>query len=355
MRVSSLLLLALPLSTGCVAGIMDKTVKNRTVPELSGSRDLGVACAFGEVGVGLSNTVSGQGSQQALTVAFALAGLCSELSARELSLQAELALKHAPLESRAAAATDARLAAERAHADAARRFQRSYELALAEYGDAEHCKLRSRNDEGVYLLGLMSGLLAQVNDGVAGGTVGVPLNQILEVGRATQCLDDAAWWSIPSAARNAGWATVPGSAPAGVDPWAGLEAAAQAGDAAGQGIPRSLWAFTAANAGDQALLRRIVAEWPAQAAPAETDDDTAAWALLDAYARVVGGFEADLIWIGEQGHRAPQPLTLPPEAGEAADPFGADDPFGAGGGDPFAAPSSEAPSEDGAQDASDAP
>ena len=325
------LCLGLSVGTGC-AGALDRAVKRRTVPQLALARDLEVACAFGEVGVALSATVSGQRSEEALAVAWTMAGLCAELDAREAALQAQLRLVQLPVEARAAAATDARLQAARRHALAALRFQKGYEWTLAAYGGADDCKLPGDAEAGVYLLGLMAGLLAQVNDAEAGGAAGVPLNQILEVGRATACLDDSRWWAIPAAARFAGQATVPGSAPPGVDPWAGLADAAARGDAQGQGIPRALWLFAAANAGNDALVREILEGWPAV-----DPDQQAQWPLLDEYARVIARQEADLLWIAAQGHRAPAP-PAPPAAAAApgADPFGAD-PFGSApfGADPL--------------------
>lgn len=331
MSARPLLPALLLLTAGC-AGAMNSAVKKRTIPYLALDRDLEVACSFGEVGIALTNTVSGYKSEQALSVAWTMSGLCAELDAREAALQSQLHRIHLPASARAAAATDARLAAARRHLIAGQRFDKGYHWALSAYGGSEDCKLRSEFDEGVYLLGLMAGLLAQVNDGEAGGSVGVPLNQIIEVGRATECLDDARWWGIPSAARYAGWATVPGSGPTDVDPWAGLRASAAIGDAAGQGIPRALWLFSAANAGDSVLVREILEGWP------QVDPDLdVQWPLLDSYARVIARQEADLLWIAEQGHRAPEPPAPPPAAAAGVgDPFGASDPFG--GDDPFAAP-----------------
>ncbi len=298
---------------GC-AGTLDSAVKSRSVPRLAAIRDLDVACAFGEVGVAASLTISRERSGQALTVAWTMAGLCSELQAREAAIQARLAMARGDT----AGASDGRIAAARLHAKAAERYQQAYQLALDEYGDADRCRFLSRADEGVYLLGLMAGQLAQVNDGESGGVVSVPLNQIIEVGRASLCLDDEAWWAIPEATRMAGWATVPGSGPADLDPWQGLAAAAARGDALGQGIPRSLWLFAAANAGRADQVREILAAWPE---PVEGQPQE--WALLDQYARQLARHEADLLWIAEEGHRAPAPPAPPlVAAAPPPDPFG---------------------------------
>lgn len=298
---------------GCAA-MLDGAVKRRTVPRLGELRDLEVACAFGEVGVAASLTLSDQRSEQALTVAWTMAGLCAELEAREAALQTRLAMARGE----ATAAQDGRLAAARLHRLAAERYQQGYQMALRAYGGPDDCRLPRRSDQGVYLLGLMAGLLAQVNDGEAGGGE-VPLNQILEVGRATACLPDGEWWGVPEAARMAGFATVPGSGPTSLDPWAGLEAAAARGDAQGQGIARALWLFSAANAGRGEEVRRILAGWPAVEAGRPEE-----WALLDQYARSLARHEADHLWIAARGHRAPSPPAPPEEDGGPlpADPFG---------------------------------
>ncbi len=324
MSLTPILLASLCLSGGC-AGMVDRAVVRRAVPQLALQRDLPLACSFGELGAGAVPVVSGDRSQQALTVGWTISGLCAELDGWEHGLDSQLALVNAPADTRAAMAMDARIAAIRAHTLAATRYQAGYRWALSRFGDATDCKLRNDWDASAYMLGLLSGVLALVNDAVAEQAVGVPQNQLLDVARAADCLDDDRWWGIPSGVQHAAWAVVPGSAPDGVDPWAGLRAAAEKGDAVGQGIPRALWLFTAANAGDAALVREILEGWPAlSTAP------TAQWPLLDAYARAVAQHESDLLWIAAEGHRAPSPPAPPAGAAPAADPFAGDNPFGSG-------------------------
>lgn len=327
LSTTSLLLFAL-LLPGC-AGIIDRGVTRRAVPQLALARDLPLACSFGELGAGAVPVLTGDRSGAALSVSWTISGLCAEIDAWEHGLASQRALVTAPLEHRAALATDARVAANRAHALAARRFQTGYRWTLDQWGDADDCSLRRDHHAGAYMLGLLGGMLALVNDSAAGAPIGVPQNQLLDVARAADCLDDARWWGIPSAMKHAAWAVIPGSGPPDVDPWAELEAAAARGDAVGQGIARALWLFTAANAGDAALVRRILESWPDLATAPEPE-----WPLLDAYARSLAQHETDLLWLADQGHRAPAPPAPPPlpiDGAAGDDPFGSD-PFG---GDPF--------------------
>ena len=173
-----------------------------------------------------------------------------------------------------------------------------------------------------------------ISDAAGGTTVGVPQSTILDVARASECLDSAEWWGVPDALKASAWATVPGSGPDDVDPWALFETAAAQGEADGMRIARALQIFTAANAGRSDIVEAGLAAHSA-ALDAGTNEE---WALLDLYAFSVSLFESDQLWIAGAGHRTADFGTLPGASGVggAEDPFGGSDPFG--GEDPFAAP-----------------
>ncbi len=335
----ALLVLLASLGTVSCAGRIDKVVKKRAVPQLALGRDLGLACAFGSLGISLSEILTEDRSEDALAVSWITAGLCEEIAGREAQLQSQLARRHAPMESRAALATDARIRADRHFANAAHRFQVGYQITQDNYGGADDCRLKNDGDQSIYMLGLLAGMLALVNDAAAGMAVGVPQNQILEIGRQSHCLDNDRWWGIPRALEVSGWLVIPGSGPTGVDASAELAAISAIADAQGQGIPRALWLFTAANGGDREAVRAILADWPDEATAPDNE-----YALIDEYARKLAQVEADLLWISERGHRAPDPPMPPPapSTGEENDPFGGD-PFG---GDPFGAASPETDGDD---------
>ena len=250
-----------------------------------------------------------------------------------------------PADRKIAASNDAAYRAERAFALAATRYDRAYQHWALRYGDVEDCSKLRDEDQQVYLLGLLSGALSLVADASAKGAAGIPQNRLLDVARATECLDDERFFHIPTAVRGAAWATIPGTAPEGVDPWAVLTIA-EKGDALGQSIPRSLLVFTSSNAGKEDAFTAAIegfSELQPFTPKGATPDGSGAtprteWALMDAYGWALSLYEADLVWIREEGHRAPSLGELPTtaEAGDddpfgTGDPFGGDDPFGSDG------------------------
>ena len=338
---------------GC-QGMVNKTVRNRVVPTGKTWRDLEQACTFGVVGGAAFPVVTKAGSPDGMMLSGLAGGVCLELQAWEAEVQAALVLASdaGSGESRAAAATDATIQARRLHARAAERFEVGWDAWSSRYGEAsDTCpKIPARETE-IYLVGVFSGLLAVVNDAASGGANGIPQNRLLEVARAASCLDDEALTGMPAGLQAAGWATIPGSGPEGVDPWQMLEEAAVRGDAAGQGIPRALLVFASKNTGQDERLESAITAFAETPVNPEAD-----WALLDAYARRLALHQADLIWIAEKGHRAPAFGQLPPEPLSAEDPFGGGDPFGSS--DPFGDPaptSSDAPDEAAAEPSPDAP
>ena len=138
---------------------------------------------------------------------------------------------------------------------------------------------------------------------------------------------------MPDALKASAWATVPGSGPDDVDPWALFETATARGDADGVRIARSLQVFTAANAGRTDIVEAgLAAHGAAQSEGGDPD-----WLLLDTYAFSVSLFESDQLWIATNGHRTMTFGTTPGASGVGGeDPFGGSDPFGSS--DPFAEP-----------------
>lgn len=209
---------------------------------------------------------------------------------------------------------------------------------------------------------LVSGMQVVLHDSAAGSPLGVPKETILDVARSAQCLDDADWWYGPSAMQAAAWATIPGSAPAGTDPWALLEDVAEKSDATGIRVARALQVVISVNAGRDDLAEQAIR---AHAAARVATPPSEEYALFDQYALVLSRHQSDLFWMKEEGHRTPvfgelpgDGVSAPDGAPLGADPFAddpfAEDPFGgelpdsdASGGDPAdAVPPAEPPSTD---------
>lgn len=325
----------LPLLVGCSPAI-NRVTTTRVIPVMMAIPDLDLACRFGNTVVGgVSSVKPGAPPEQAMLLAYLAAGICAELEARDHKLDGIVALNTIQGPERAAAAADHRIQSQRDYATAARRYHAAWQHTLDTFG--LDCPKMKPREEALYLVGLVAGDLALISDAAAGQPMALPQNIILEAGRGAACLDDDDWWGVPSALQAAAWATVPGSAPEGTDPWAMLEEAATKGDTAGVTVARALQVFTAANAGDDEVLRAAITAH----GEAPVSDRSPEWVLLDEYARSLTLFESDQIWLREEGKRT-ESLGMLPGGSAVDDPFGgASNPFGD---DPFGAP--EPPTDD---------
>jgi hypothetical protein len=327
---------ALVAATGCAKKI-DKLTIDRVVDRALRVPDVEMAC---EVGVSLRSPLAGltkleKPAHRALLIAEATAGMCDELRAFEAELDAARAMSAAHgLEAgpRAAAARDARLHADRLHLRSAQRYQRAWMHANAHYGTfGEGCpRSMHERDQLAYLLGLVSGVQAVLHDSSAGSALGVPKEQLLQVARAADCLDDQAWWGVPSSARAAVWATIPGSGPNGVDPWEVLERSATAHEGSGVRVARALQVAIAVNSGRDDVLKTAI---PAHASALAATPGDPENLLFDEYARILTLHQSDLVWIAAEGHRTPTfgelpGAPVPDDAPSGPDPF-AEDPFAA--------------------------
>ncbi len=382
-RPAQSLLIALALGLSGCGGVINGVIKKSVLPDAMRWQDLEMSCTFGESAVGLIEPVGKKPAEVAMILGWLPAGVCAEIDAWEARRTEALIMKtHGGDPAlKVAAATDAAYRADRAFALAARRYDTAYGYWESRYGDVEDCSSLSDKEQQVYLLGVLAGALSVVNDASAKGAVGVPQNRLLDAARATECLDDARFFYIPTAVRGAAWATIPGSGPEGVDAWDMVQDAAAKGDILGQSIPRALMAFTAANAGRDDILEDAILGFdelqPAVPKGAVADEDgnfdLTEWRLMDSYGWALSLYQADMVWIRAEGHRAPRLGELPKVADSGGDdpfggdpfgddPFGADDPFGGddasapdGSGDDNAANSSPDASETAPADPAQAP
>lgn len=333
MRASVSLALVLALS-GCAKAIDGFLVKGPIYETLQ-LTDVDLACRSANANIPTALGISDRNPPpRALTILGVTAALCSEQLAMEAQLQAERAWFSLTGDARAAEVTDARERERRLRAITAVRLERAFGDLERHFGPVgEGCpKLRNDEDELAYLLGLVGGSAALLQDQSSGGTVGVTTDRLGKVARGAACLDDERWWHVPAALRAGSWAMVPGSGPADVEPWQALADAAARGDATGMRLARAVQAQVAANAGRSDDVKAAV-----RAFGAVTATPDPAYRLLDVHASVLVRHQADLIWVAARGHRAPGIGPLPDDSAAAAsspDPFGAD-PFAS---DPFADP-----------------
>lgn len=282
--------------------------------------------------------------QRGVLMSDASAALCAESSVREAQLEAarvDANLDGVSPKGLIALIKDAREVEERAHRRAALRYIRAWETMEAFWGPVgESCPKIRKDDEIAYLMGLNAGVNGLLHDRAAGGAYGMPLDTLLKVARGSQCLDDETWWYVPQALRAAAWATVPGSAPDGVDPWELLDEAASKGEGSGIRLARAVQVVIAANNGRQDVVEHGL---KAFARSLETTPSEPAFALFDDYALQLAQHESDLLWTRAAGHRTLEFGTLPGDAAQQAASAFESDPFAE---DPFAEGAEETPDSD---------
>ena len=315
---------------GCRAKV-DHFVSHKVVDRASDVPDVGEACATGAALANAMRSLTGAKNQphEALLVAEVTGALCSEIDAREADLAAVRAQKNAAPEGRASEIRDATLLGQRAHAEAAARFYRAYQHLEARWGTAgEDCPRLNRDDSVLYTFGLFAGLNALLHDKASDNAVGVPADIPSRVARGADCLDNDALWHVPAALQAASWAAVPGSGPAGVDPWEKLASEAEAGSKTGVRLAYAVLTRVAGNSGRDDLLVAGLAAQAKSRADVPTDPE---WALFDRYAEIVSLHEADLYWTRTRGYRAKSldevPGSTPSEEATTSTVFGEEDPF----------------------------
>ena len=321
------------LTLAACAKTVDRFTIQRVVDRGTDFADVDSVCGIGHALTHPLGSLPGRDPDKALMISETVSGLCAEADAWEAELDAARAMRNFKElgEVRADEVVDARLRAQRHHALAAARFERGWQHLLAQYPglDAGECPRIKERDEFVAILGMVGGVLALFHDRAGGGEVGVPLDRPLGATRAAQCFANEAWWSVPQAIAGGSWATVPGSAPEGVDPWAHLDDAAVRGDATGTRVARAIQVLIAANSGRDDVLEPAIEAFAAVEAAPDPD-----WVLLDEYARLVVQHQSDLIWTRARGHRTRSLGVLPSTDAETdlVPLTGDDDPFGS---DPF--------------------
>lgn len=304
-------LLVLP---GCTASVNRFTV-DKVVDRGLAVPDLGKACALGS---SLAHVLAATGGPDepphlAMVVAESTAATCDEAVAWE----AELTRLRQPQDD-VAAVTDARLIEQRARAQSAARFWRAFQQTEAAFGPiGETCPRIDADDEVVWILGLVSGMLSVLHDRASGGMNDVPLDVIARIGRAAKCVDDERWWHVPSVLQAAAWAIIPGSAPAGVDPWLELSDAASRGEKSGVRVARAVEVMLAANAD---RTPQLLAAIKAHKHSIDTVARAARWALFDEYARLITLHQNDVVWTMAARHRAPSFGALPTDTTNTTPP-----------------------------------
>jgi hypothetical protein len=324
------------LSLGCVTKMVDRMTVDKIVGQAQVVGDTQMPCALGEsLNHVLMATQGRQTPDLALLISNGTAAMCSQSKAWEERLRAERAKKQRPLSDayRVAEIKDAQISAARWDSMTARRFYEAFNHAEQAFGNVDTpCPKIAERDEVAYLVALIAGTFSVLHDKQSDGTIGVPLDLLPKVARASTCLDNEKWWGVPQALQAGIWATIPGTGPADADPWSILEESAEKGSASGVRVAYALGVLLANNAGDTDRMKAFLGAHGTSISDVARSQE---WAFFDQYAYEVALHQSDLFWIETVGHRTPVLGTFPVDPTDVLemevggeDPFESEDPFG---------------------------
>lgn len=232
--------------------------EDQGVPYMMATDDVALGCAMSEAFTPFLlsfSRVTAPPNDLAVLFYF-MAGNCSEFKAWEEELRYLRAI-HAK---NTFDAQDARIAQQRFLNQAARRQFTGYRyltFAIAEPG-GECPDLASNNEQFYWLVGLLNGVLAVINDLASEGSANVPLHIALKAGRGATCLDNEKWWGLPKAIQAAIWTTLPGDKPDDIDPLKILDQSINTGFQQGMLIPQVLAAQVYMGLGNTAQVKKII-------------------------------------------------------------------------------------------------
>lgn len=221
--------------------------------------DIAVACVItGGFDLFIQNLATDTKAAHQLAALFGfLTGNCIEFKAMEEELRSLRALHNKNV----IEAQDARIKQKKFLSQAARRQLSGFnKLASAFNQDpGSGCPtFKTRQDAFYWLIGLVSGLQAVMNDLASEGNAKVPLDIALKVGRGASCLDNEQWWGLPTAIQAAIWVSFPGTKPAGSNPLQILNQAMQTGLQQGMRISQVLAARIYIGLGNIEAVKSII-------------------------------------------------------------------------------------------------
>jgi len=230
-----------------------------------------------------------------------LSGSCAEFKAWEEQLRYMRAI-HAK---NVAEAQDARISQKSYLNLAARRQLKGYrnlELAYSEMPGEKCPKFESWNDEFYWLVGLMDGLQAVLNDLASEGRAKVPLDISLKVGRGAICLNNEKWWGLPNAIQVAIWVSFPENKPDAVEPLEVLEQTVQTGLKQGMRMVQVIAAKIYMGLGQDEKVKAVIRENRDTRHAIATNSD---FLFLDEVTTIQLRAISDSMWTEATGKRTP--------------------------------------------------
>lgn len=207
-------------------------------------------------------------------------------------------------------AQDARTEYRRWEAVTAERRLKSFQEAMKAYNyDPANAKqkcpyLATDNDELTFLLSLLTGTQAVLNDSASGHQAGVPQDIAAQAQKAAACLNNQKWAGLPDAIRASVWVLIPSTKPQDAgDPWKVLAHSAQLGDEKGMRAAGAVEAVIAENVGREDIMKQAIRQF------AQAGQHMQVWKkyqLLDAVSKKVVMAVSDRYWTKHYGRRTPE-------------------------------------------------
>ena len=276
--------------------------EDQGVPYMLASNDVALGCSMAEAFTPflLSFSRVTTPPDQLAILFYLVAGSCTEFRAQEQ----ELRYLRAIYAKNSTEAQDARIAQQRLLGLAAQRQLTGYYalvMAMSEPG-SECPEFASGNEEFYWLLGLLDGIQAIINDIASGGSVEVPMDIAAKVGRGAICLDNQQWWGVPAAIQAAIWITIPGNEPVDQAPRQVLQQAMQIGADQGMGVAHVLAAQVYLGQGETAEVKQIIRKY---AELARSVPENQEFAILNQVSRLQIQAISDRLWTAATGRRTP--------------------------------------------------
>ena len=254
-----LLVSATTLAINNTGKILVGFIENHAVPYVLKTDDVAMGCMMAEALTLLipSLTLVNAPPYKLAIIFDFLSGSCAEFKAKE----EELRYIRATHIKNVTEAQDARILQKRFLNLAARRQLKGYlslELAFAAAPGQTCPDFTSWNDEFYWLVGLMDGLQAVLNDLASEGGANVPLDISLKVGRGASCLDNKRWWGLPNAIQAAIWISFPAHRPNGTAPLQALDQSVNTGLQQGMRIAQVIAAKIYTGLGHSDQVKQII-------------------------------------------------------------------------------------------------
>ncbi len=276
--------------------------EDQGIPFILASDDAGLGCDMATAFTPflLSFSQVADSPDHLAVLLYMMAGNCSEIKAWEQELRYIRAVQA----KNSFEAQDARIAQQRFVHQAALRQLTGYRyliVAIAEPG--EECpEFASENDEFYWLIGLLDGLQAVINDIASGGHANVPLGIAAKVARGAGCLDNQKWWGVPDAIQAAVWTALSENPSHDKQTQRLLDQAIQIGLDKGVGIAHVMAAQVYWGIGDFKQVKKIIHQF-VRAKNSFSRNQT--YKLLNEIALLQIQMISDRLWTEATGKRTP--------------------------------------------------